>query len=358
MSKGFSTAGFNRQIHEEASAWFVEMRAGDVDAAGLQRFDAWIRKSPEHLRAYLEISEIWDDAPLVDTARTGSSDELIAKARAGAEVVSFEGPSGKDGTSGKRSAASDVARPLRTRLAGHRWAAAAAVSIIACGLAAFLGYQHFSESEYSTGTGEQRTVTLADGTHIELNARTRLSVRFTDQRRDVELLEGQAMFTVAKDPRRPFLVHSRDLTVRVVGTAFDVDTKGTTTTVTVVDGRVAVSSVGTASSAPLLVDAGEQVIAPAHVNKRLRAAHANISAATAWTHGELVFEGSRLADVIEEFNRHNARQIVLADPALGDMQISGVYASTDPDLFIRFMRVQAHVRVAETPDRIVITSSL
>lgn len=364
MSERFSAAGFNRQIHEEASAWFVEMRAGDVDAAGRQRFDAWIRKSPEHLRAYLEISEIWDDAPLVDTARTGSSDELIAKARAGAEVVPFDGASGKDGASakdeasGKQYAASDVARGLRTRLAGQRWAAAAAVSIMACGLAAFLGYQHFREPEYSTGTGEQRTVTLADGTRIELNSRTRLIVHFTDRRRDVELLEGQAMFTVAKDPRRPFLVQSRNLTVRVVGTAFDVDTKSDTTTVTVVDGRVAVSSEGIVSSAPILVDAGEQVIAPAHVDKLLRAARANVSAATAWTHGELVFEGSRLADVIEEFNRHNERQIVLADPALGDMQISGVYSSTDPDLFIRFMRAQAHVHVEETPGRIVIGSSM
>ena len=352
MSERFSTADFNGQIYEEASAWFVEMRAGDVDAGGRQRFDTWIRKSPEHLRAYLEISEVWDDASLLDTARTGSSDELIAKARAGAEVVPFDGPSGK------HRAVPDVAKPLPTRLAGHRWAAVAAVTIISCGLAAFLGYQHFRAPEYSTGTAERRIVTLTDGTSVELNSRTRLSVHFTDRQRDVELLEGQALFTVAKDPQRPFLVQSSNLTVRVVGTAFDVDRKGNTTTVTVVDGRVAVSSVGTAASAPILVDAGEQVIAPVHVDKLLRAARANISAATAWTHGELVFEGSRLADVIEEFNRHNQRQIVLADPALGDFQISGVYDSTDPDLFIRFMRAQAHVRVEETPDGIVITSSM
>ena len=351
MSDRFSKAGLNGQIYAEASDWFVEMRAGDVDAAGRQRFDAWIRKSPEHLRAYLEISEIWDDAPLVDTTRTGSPDELIAKARAGAEVVPFEAPTGKQPTP------PDLTHVPPARVAGRRWAAAAA-GILACGLAAFLAYQHVHQSEYSTGTGERRVVTLADGTRIDLNSRTRLSVYFSDQRREVELIEGQALFTVAKDPQRPFLVQSRNLTVRVVGTAFDVDRRDNTTTVTVVDGRVAVTSVETTAVAPLLLDAGQQVIAPVHVEKSLRAAPANISAATAWTHGELVFEGSRLADVIEEFNRHNERQILLADPALGDMQISGVYASTNPDLFLKFMRAQPHVRVEETTDRIVITSSM
>ena len=351
MSDRFSKADLNSQIYAEASDWFVEMRAGDVDASGRQRFDAWIRKSPEHLRAYLEISEIWDDAPLMDAARTGSSDELIAKARAGAEVVPFEAPAGKQPT------APDLTQRPPARVAGRRWAAAAA-GILACGLAAFLTYQHVHQPEYSTGTGERRVVTLADGTRIDLNSRTRLSVHFSAQRREVELLEGQALFTVAKDPQRPFLVQSRNLSVRVVGTAFDVDRRDSTTTVTVVDGRVAVTSVDSTTVAPLLLDAGEQVIAPVHVEKSLRAAHANVSAATAWTHGELVFEGSRLADVIEEFNRHNERQIVLADPALGDMQISGVYASTNPDLFLRFMRAQPHVRVEETTDRIVITASM
>jgi transmembrane sensor len=351
MSERFSGADFNSQIYDEACAWFVEMRSGDVDAAGRQRFDVWVRKSPEHLRAYLEISEIWDDAGLTDKRRSGSSEELIAKARAGAEVVPFEGAS----TSRRMP---DAAPPLRTRLATHRLAAAAAVGAIACGLAAYVGYQHFRIPEYATSTGEQRIVTLADGTRVELNSRTRLTVRFTERQRDVALLEGQAMFTVARDPRRPFVVRSRNLAVRAVGTAFDVDLKGKTTTVTVVDGRVDVRSADTSSPAPLLVDAGEQVIATEQPQKPLRASRANVLAATAWTHGALVFEGSRLEEVIEEFNRHNERQIVLADPVLGDMQLSGVYTSTDPELFLRFMRSQPHVHVEETPNRIVISSSM
>src|ERR1700730_11908728 len=129
MSERFSGAGFNSQIYDEACVWFVEMRSGDVDAAGRQRFNVWVRKSPEHLRAYLEISEIWDDARLMDKTGCGSSEDLVAKARAGAEVVLFEGAS----TSRRMP---EAAPPLRTRLAAHRLAAAAAVGVIACGLAA------------------------------------------------------------------------------------------------------------------------------------------------------------------------------------------------------------------------------
>jgi transmembrane sensor len=351
MSERFSGAGFNSQIYDEACVWFVEMRSGDVDAAGRQRFNVWVRKSPEHLRAYLEISEIWDDARLMNKMGSGSSEALVAKARTGAEVVPFEGAS----TSRRIP---EAAPPLRTRVAAHRLAAAAAVGVITCGLAAYVGYEHFRIPEYATSIGEQRIVTLADGTRVELNSRTRLAVHFTDRQRNVELLEGQAMFTVAQDPQRPFVVQSSDLAVRAVGTAFDIDRKSSTTTVTVVDGRVAVRSPDASSPAPILVDAGEQLIATAHVHEPLRASRANVAAATAWTHGALVFEGSRLADVIEEFNRHNEQQIILADPALGSMQISGVYTSTDPQLFVRFMRAQPHVRVEETSSGIVINSSM
>jgi len=360
MTEHISAAEFNSQIYEEASAWFVEMRAGDVDAAGRQRFDAWVRKSPEHLRAYLEISEIWDDVPLVDEARTGNSGDLVAKARAGADVVLLD----------ERSPRRRVPGPVQSirTLSEHRLRLAVAVGVVVCAVAAFLGYQQYRGPVYSTGTGEQRIVTLADGSRVELNARTRLSVHFTDRQREVELLEGQVLFNVAKNPQRPFIVQTGNLAVRAVGTEFDVDRKQNATTVTVLEGRVAVGarreddlkafgSPAVPAPTPILLEAGEQVTATARVHNRFQASRVNVAAAVAWTRGELVFEGSSLADVIEEFNRHNERrQLVLGDPALGNMQISGVYASTDPDLLVRFLREQPNLRVEETSSNIVITS--
>lgn len=358
MSKRSEASGFNDQIYEEACDWFVDMRTGDIDAAGKQRFDAWVRKSPEHLRAYLELSEIWDDAPLLDPARESSAEDLIARARdASAEIIPLN-----DALASKASAParSPLARRIRTPLA-----AAATIACMAVGLAAFVGYKAWREPTYSTAIGEQRTVVLADGSRVQLNSRTRLKVRFEENGRNVDLLEGQALFKVAKNPHRPFIVKSGEVTVRAVGTVFDVDRKKTATTVTVLEGRVAVSSLAgvqpqiigvtdIAVPAPVFVDAGEQVKTIAR--STTQPAPANVAAATAWTQGSLVLAGSRLADVVEEFNRHNERQLILGDASLADMQISGVYSSTDPTLLVQFLRDQPALRVEQTESTIMITT--
>jgi hypothetical protein len=96
------------------------------------------------------------------------------------------------------------------------------------------------QNVYATGIGEQRTVTLSDGSTVELNSQSRLRVAFHPHERDVELLEGQALFHVAHDRTRPFLVQSEGAKVRAVGTQFDVYRKSDGTVITVVEGRVAV----------------------------------------------------------------------------------------------------------------------
>lgn len=194
MSRRTAGSGFNNQIYEEACEWFVDMRDGDVDAAGKQRFDAWVRKSPEHLRAYLEISEIWDDASLVDPARKSSAEKLIVRAQdVGAHVIRLDGVVG--------GGSSVPARPRSMSRTRIQLAAAAAIAFMAVGLGVFAGYKNLREPTYSTGIGEQRSVVLADGSRVQLNSRTRLQVRFTEHDRNIELLEGQALFNVAKNPQ-------------------------------------------------------------------------------------------------------------------------------------------------------------
>ena len=82
---------------------------------------------------------------------------------------------------------------------------------------------------------------------------------------------------------------------------------------------------------------------------------ANVAAATAWVQHRLIFEGSRLSDVVEDFNRYNTRQLIIEDPALQDIRVSGVYSSTDPASLIRFLRAQPGVEVNETEDDVRIT---
>jgi transmembrane sensor len=346
----------NTQIYEEACNWFVDLRAGDVDPAGRRRFDAWIRKSPEHLRAYLEITEIWQDASSVDSEGEGSLAALLERARSESNVVALGG--GVNPGAGSRPHAN---HSVRVRFA---LAASIGLALLAAGFATW--YQLERAPTYATDTGEQRTVTLADGSAIELNSRTRVRVRFTDTERNVELLDGQALFRVAKNHARPFIVRSDTTQVRAVGTQFDVYRKESGTTVTVVEGRVAIASAGgepqpqpgllkEVDPIPSLIylSAGEQVTL--RVAEVPQPKKADVAAATGWTEHRLVFKSTPLPEVAQEFNRYNQRQVVIEDQALQTFLVSGVYSSTDPELLLRFLREQPGIGVRETDDEIVVT---
>lgn len=352
MIKARSEEKLNAQIVDEAAEWFVEFNTGEVDLAARREFDAWLRKSPEHLRAYLEMFPLWEDAPFIDPDREMSADKLIALSRAEGNVVPLEA------ATAPRSRASAPAR--------CRFLLAASV-LGACLIAGLLAwFQSSYRSTYATDVGEQRVIALSDGSSIELNARSRLRIRFTDTERNVDLLEGQALFRVAKDKHRPFVVRSDATRVRAVGTQFDVYRKKSGTTVTVLEGRVAVfpepplsrMPLPTAAHAPLipdiLVSAGEQVtVSPAAVP---RATPANVAAATAWRQHRLVFSSTPLAEVAEEFNRYNDRQLIIRDTRLTTVRVNGIFSSTDPASLIRFLRAQPDITVDETDTEIRVSS--
>jgi transmembrane sensor len=360
----------NRQVLDEASDWFVEFRSGDVDAAGRGRFDDWLRRSPEHIRAYMEIAKTYVALPSFAPERKLDVAELIAYARSEGNVIPFNQQVRPD----EPLAARDPGPQRRLRSAGSRVLAASVAIVCAACLLSWVALHRYPV--YSTEIGERRSITLADGSTIELNARSKVVIRFSKAGRDVELTEGQALFQVAKDNARPFIVHSGAVAVRAVGTQFDVYRKGGGTTVTVVEGRVAVfsplarmpgddssrraattgpengasapgESASSAETSPaVFVSAGEQVTATERAVARPE--RTDVAATTAWTQRRLVFDGSRLREVVEEFNRYNTRQIVIESRELDDLQISGTYSSTDPASFMRFLRAQSGIEVLES----------
>lgn len=404
----------NRQALDEASAWFVDFRVGDVDAADRERFDQWLRQSPEHIRAYMEISKTYVDLPALRPESSINVQDLVAYARSDGNVVTFQQPphSGKRLSSAAEPHASTAGPRTRSAWRRTKWfAVAAALACVAAGLSTWVALQSYST--YTTAIGERRSITLADGSIIDLNARSKVRVKLSKAERDVELIDGQALFEVAKDKARPFIVRSGAAFVRAVGTQFDVYRKKSGTTVTVLEGRVAVFSNpharyrpsseetgGTSTGAPaeaapegsstgrlarvpapgdvnvnplssrkdaaglpppedqdavggtatVFLDAGEQVTVTDQATSAPR--HANIAATTAWTEHRLVFDGSRLSDVIEDFNRYNTRQLIVEDRALNDFHISGVYASTDSGSLVRFLRAQPGIDVIETDQEV------
>jgi transmembrane sensor len=320
----------------EASAWFIEFRAGDVNGEARLHFIDWLRRSPEHIQAYLEVSGVWGELPSSDPDGKIDIKSLIARARSEVDVIELSPPGARP--------------PLKPRTWSqkHRRTALATAALA---LLALVTVRFWSggdpDDAYSTGIGEQRTIALPDGSTVELNARSSLRVHLTDRQRDVTLLEGQALFRVAKDAQRPFVVSAGDAQVRAVGTAFDVYRKVGETVVTVVEGRVETyDDSGRSGEKAIVLSAGERLaVVPHTVTKPTRA---DPSVATAWLQKRLIFEETPLNEVAEEFNRYNRRPLSIEDRDLKMLKISGVYSSTDPASLINFLRSQSSIQVVET----------
>jgi transmembrane sensor len=217
-----------------------------------------------------------------------------------------------------------------------------------------------SPSDYVSGTGERRVIHLDDGSTVTLNTQSRMRVWLSHQRRDIELVDGEALFTVAHDAGRPFRVHVGHTVVEAVGTEFSVYRGQHGTKVAVVEGRVKIfayqspaplilnpnavawTDVGAADfqrpPPPIPVSAREEAqvsgesgsSAPFDVERR------NVSALElehhlAWVNGQLIFDNATLAETVEEFNRYNRRKLKISDPTLAQLRIGGAFRSTNVD---------------------------
>jgi transmembrane sensor len=406
--KGLPTPKLNRQILDEASEWFVDFRVGDVDSAARARFDEWLRRSPEHIRAYWEIAKTYVELP--SAVDSGSLDvaALISYAHSNGNVIPFSTAARPGETYATDGASERLDRPARTRVGSltqrRRFltAAACAAALVAGGAA---WWQNMRYPLYSTDIGERRSLTLADGSTVDMNSHSSIRVEFSATERRIEMRDGQALFQVVKDKSRPFIVQAGAATVRAVGTQFDVYRKHSGTTVTVLEGRVAIyaraslrspaaAGASQVSSAPhsarrpepgaavvasrgelqdaptswpslpqladpaqgaaLYLSAGEQVTVTER--KAPTPQRVDLASATAWTQRRLIFDDTKLADVADEFNRYNHRQLVIEGDELADVRISGVYSSTDPTSLLRFLSEQPGVKVTEERDRVRIAT--
>lgn len=369
------------QILDEASAWFTELTAGDLDTAAQAEFNTWLRRSPEHVQAYLQIAAFWEDAEVLKTPPAEDFEGLIARARQERNVYPLELAAGAELALSNANTAPAVPAAATGDRRRSPGLVALAASIILAVLATGAAWMYLQRGVYTTDIGEQRSFTLDDGSSIELNARSRLKVRFTAQHRTVDLLQGQALFRVAKDAARPFVVESGGARVRAVGTQFDVYRKNIGTIVTVVEGRVVVAAPSisapepaTSDTAPsganpaapsdaapqgeVLLQAGEQLTvstetAPARPFSQPRPRRTNIASATAWIEKKLVFDGAPLRDVVEEFNRYNRQQLVIHDPSVYEFHISGVFSSTDSARILEVLRRRFGVTVRQTANNTI-----
>jgi transmembrane sensor len=325
------------QIIDEASEWFVTMREPSTSTEEREAFAEWLRASPVHVSAYLEIARVWADASRIDR---DLFTDLPPSDAFPANVIALP----TDGAQPRR-------RPVVAERKRRRIAVAFAASLLLALIVGGAWLYANRATAYITDIAEQRTITLEDGTIVRLNSRSEFKVRMTPEQRRIELVAGQALFEVAHDANRPFIVFSGNSAVRAVGTQFDVNRKQSGTTVTVIEGRVRLDPVSpsahraaTPSPPEVFLSAGEQIHV-ASSGEMEKTAKPNTAAAISWLQQELIFEGQPLSDVVEEFNRYTRTPLVLSDASLGELRINAVFHTTNPDSLLRFISRYDNVRI-------------
>jgi len=363
MTKPRVAISLNPQIRAQATAWLLKFSDDEVDPKGRQEFLDWLRASPEHVRAYLRVVAFWQDAPHIRGQPPVDVAELLRLSGAQTNVVPFDDPL-------LLSPGAD-SRPKRRRIATRLLAWAASVLLFTASLSVWF---YLQRGVYSTAVGEQRTVNLSDGSTVTINALSKVRIAYSPAERRVQLLKGQALFNVARNSTRPFIVQTDGTLVKAVGTQFDVYKNSAGTIVTVVEGRVVVmppmpvrvdsdnEEPGTAgidgssgsSGAPasiqhrlheVFVAAGEQAIVTAQAASK--SPHVDVTAATAWTQGLLIFDHAPLSDVVREFNRQNSRALVLVGQDLPRLEISGTFPASGDERIVRFLMDRFGVKVDE-----------
>jgi transmembrane sensor len=297
-----------------------------------QQFSEWLRASTRNVEEFLRLSTLTRAASRhSDVWPDRSVESLIAEARASSNVAALE----------PRHGGSDAA-PARRALP---WLMAASVAIVVI-TGAFVAssglWKSWFSPVYQTALGEQRSIALEDGSVVELNTHSHLRTRFSGALRAVELVEGEAIFRVAKDAKRPFRVRTGSTDIFAVGTAFNVNAHDARTIVTVLEGRVRVNS--SLESAPIVLDVGEQlIVAPARPAVRLSLP--DTERVTSWTRRRLIFEETSIAEAAAEFARYSPRQIRVVDTAIAARKVTGVFDATDPASLIEFLRADRTVAV-------------
>jgi transmembrane sensor len=341
-------------IEAEAMAWLVERDEGFAPGRAAA-FEAWRQGDARHAKSVAELEQVLAqlDGLAVRREQVNAHFHRVSPALPTIAAAPASLPSVR------------WWRPLA-------WGGVAA----ALAVGGFFGFREVRlgtglETRYATTAAGYERARLADGSTLELNTSSTARVSFSAAERRVKLESGEAHFEVAHDPARPFVVHAGGVAVRAVGTAFNVRFGESAVEVTVTEGKVSVTAspeVGPtpseqdttytepAKTLPTLVAANQRLAvpllatAPAPAVERL--APADVRATLAWQRRVTDFSDTTLAEVAARFNRHNALQLVIVDPSLGERRIGGMFALDDVEAFVRLLERDGIVRAERDGDTV------
>jgi transmembrane sensor len=314
------------QIDNEAALWTWRLDSGELTAAERGQFESWLREDGRHRNAFEQMSRAW----------------------------SFLDRLAQQPQDAKDSAVPDPAPAFRRRR--WHWPAAAAAVLVAALAGALWMTRRPGTQILSTAVGQERHVTLADGSRLTLNTNTLLAVRLTPRRREIYLRRGEAHFDVVHDPARPFLVHAGDAVIRDIGTQFEVRLHSDRDVDVLVDqGQVEVhaeaaaagsaGAPGAAAGWQQALRAGERLVIAGPRLSVLSLSPRQLADKLAWCQGALVFQSEPLSRAVAEVGRYTHARIVLDGARVGALRISGRFRTDDVPGFFQALQAALPVRV-------------
>lgn len=318
----------------EAADWLQRLESASISEAERGEFVDWLRESPVHVAEMLKLGMLVSElAALKDWDR-----QPVPQLPPAENVVSL------DAFRPVIERTEDPGRGRTLRIAGL----AAAVALL--GVVALQIGNQAAETVIHTQAGESRRITLEDGSVVRVLPGTDLRVQYGRELRAVSIDRGQAIFHVAKDPDRPFIVEAAQTRVQAVGTIFSVQRLAESVVVAVAEGRVRVrppaaverGAAGTAAVEDVALRASERIsVSASGVASPI--SHVEVDSTDDWAGNQLVFENARVEDVVARFNRRNDLQIRVTDRALASRMVSGVFDGDDPRSFVDFLEKFAGV---------------
>ena len=343
-------------VTSEACAWIAQLETGDTTLQDLAAFREWMQRSPRHADEIRRLAYLSDDLNIL-TEMAGPLEDAASHFR---QIVAQR--------------RTPLWRKPQALVAGL-----AAIVFMAAGALIYFAPGAYPEGSriIATAIGDYQEITLSDGSRVELNSDTQIEVEFTRDRRKIRLLKGEAFFTVAHDPARPFVVFAGRNYVLAVGTAFAVrlfDAENDFE-VTVTEGRVVVAEATGASpteiaapsrigeAAPtveavepaahlLVLKAGQNVVvssaseAPPIMEMTPRELQRKLS----WQEGLFDFSETPLIEVVQEVSRHTATRIEISDPQLRNLRFGGVFRTGETDALLSALEVSFDIEVEYVDD--------
>ncbi|MGV8941235.1 MAG: FecR family protein [Lysobacter sp.] len=321
--------GRKMAIDQVAAGWVAREDRGPLTPQEAAERDAWLDASARHFGAY---------------ARAHAMFRRMDRARGLGD--------GFDPAQHRPVAARSATAGLLSRVGRRmRWAALAASVLVGVLLMATLLPQQRGPAVHRTALGEVLRLPLADGSAVTLNSASEIRVEYSASHRHISLLQGEALFDVARDVRRPFVVAAAGVEVVAVGTSFSVRRElGEALQVTVREGVVEVVQPGRADSA-VRVAANFAASARQGAGVHVQPLGADqVDRRLAWRQGMLAFDGDTLGQAAATFARYNQTRILISDPRVAERRVVGLYSATDPAGFAQAVATALDLRLETTRD--------